>query len=60
MYVTLCVFSNSHTAVQVGIENPSYLSAEDEGLVTVCATTNGTLDRHVIVTLSTVNGTATG
>lgn len=46
--------------MQVGIERSSYLGAEDAELVTVCATANGTLDRGVVVTFSTVNGTATG
>ena len=56
----MCIFF-SYTAVVIGIESLSYLVAEDSGPVMVCATaTGGTLARNVIVTFTTMNGSATG
>jgi len=55
----VCIFF-SRTAVEVGIESPSYLVAEDAGTVMVCATATGTLARNVIVTFTTMDGSATG
>ena len=46
--------------MQVGIESPSYLVAEDAGPVMVCATATGTLARDVVVTFTTMDGSATG
>ena len=55
----VCIFF-SHTAVEIGIESPSYLVAEDSGPVMVCATATGALARNVIVTFTTMDGSATG
>ena len=46
--------------MEVGIESPSYLVAEDAGTVMVCAIATGTLTRNVIVTFTTMDGSATG
>ena len=46
--------------VQVGFENSSYLVAEDAGPVSVCVTVTGQLVRDIVVTLSTVDGSAMG
>ena len=54
------VFLPSHIAVQVGIESPSYLVAEDAGPVMVCATATGTLAHDVVVAFTTMDGSATG
>ena len=50
----------SHTALQVGIESPFCLVTEDAGPVMVCATTTGTLARNVVVTFTTMDGSAMG
>ena len=60
MNVTYSYYFFPHTAVQVGIESPSYLAAEDAGPVTMCATATGTLARGVVVTFTTMDGSATG
>ena len=46
--------------MQVGIESSSYLVAEDAGPVMVCATATGTLARDVVVTFTTMDGSAMG
>ena len=46
--------------MEVGIESPSYLVAEDAGTVMVCATANDNLAQNVIVTFTTMDGSATG
>ena len=46
--------------MEVGIESPSYLVAEDAGTVMVCATATGALARNIIVTFTTMDGSATG
>ena len=53
-----CLFTS--TAVQVAIDSPSYLVAEDAGPVMVCATATGTLARDVVVAFTTMDGSATG
>ena len=57
---SIVYFFFAHTAVQVGIESPSYLVAEDAGPVIVCATATGTLARDVVVAFTTMDGSATG
>ena len=45
--------------VTIGLNRTVYSVSEDAGSVTVTLSVqNGTLDRDVIVTLSTINGTA--
>lgn len=46
--------------VLVELEQDRYTVGEEEGVVTVCATLAGQLQRNVAVTLSTMEGTATG
>ena len=48
------------SAVWAGLENTSYLVAEDAGSVSVCVTITGQLERDTVVTLSTVDDTAVG
>ena len=55
----MCIFF-SRTAVEVAIDGPSYLVAEDVGPVMVCITATGTLARNVTVTFTTMDGSATG
>ena len=57
---SIVYFFFAHTAVQVGIESPSYLVAEDAGPVMVCVTATGTLARDVVVAFTTMDGSATG
>ena len=57
---SIVYFFFAHTAVQVGIESPSYLVAEDAGPVMVCATATGTLAQIVAVAFTTMDGSATG
>ena len=46
--------------MEIGIESPSYLVAEDAGPVMVCATATNNLARNFIVTFTTMDGSATG
>ena len=50
----------SRTAVEVGIDRPSYLVAEDAGHVMVCAAATRTLAQVVNVTFTTMDGSAVG
>ena len=64
IHVQLCksqrnVFSFTTSVVTIGFNKTAYSVSEDASSVSVTVSVlNGTLDRDVIVTLSTVNGTA--
>ena len=59
-YSSLFIFTSSvFTIVTIGFTNAAYSVYEDAGSVSVTVSVQtGNLDRNVIVTLSTVNGTA--
>ena len=46
--------------VTVRLENTSYSTSEEFGTVTVCAVLEGSTERHLQVTLSTMSNTAAG
>ena len=48
------------TVVTVRLENTSYSTSEEFGTVTVCAVLEGSIERDLQVTLSTLSNTATG
>ena len=48
------------TAVTVRLENTSYSTSEEFGTVTVCAVLEGSTERDLQVTLSTMSNTAAG
>ena len=55
------VLTLSHTEVIIDLEDPSYSVNEENGTIEVCAViTSGSLERSVVVTLATAEGTATG
>jgi len=50
-----------HSEVVIGLEETSYTTAEDGGSVEVCAVVvEGVLERSAEVSISTVDGSATG
>ena len=49
------------TGVTIDLEDPSYSVNEENGTIEVCAViTSGSLEKSVVVTLATAEGTATG
>ena len=45
----------------IDLEDPSYSVNEENGTIEVCAViTSGSLERSVVVTIATAEGTATG
>ena len=48
------------TVVTVRLENTSYSTSEEFGTVTVCAVLEGSTERNLQVTLSTMSNTASG
>ena len=49
------------TGVTIDLEDPSYSVNEENGTIEVCAViTSGSLERSVVVTIETAEGTATG
>ena len=48
------------TVVTVRLENTSYSTGEEFGTVTVCAVLEGSTERDLQVTLSTLSNTAAG